>query len=204
MKMSMKTIIFAVSTIATFAECKKNKPALAIIKPHTYISQYTGEGAYLLDNTIEKLLQEKDYKPTKRVIYLYPRINDEVYKAKLHKISPEDELIYKQNNITVKKIDCSVTSKENLKKLKPYFSWWDILTKRYSARGHKAFKLISHNFNTIDVYITKIFMCDATFFATDHKGRIAILIDEDGRIVSILDDVKNEKEIFEAFGIHAQ
>lgn len=53
----------------------------------------------------------------------------------------------------------------------------------------------------IDVYIYKIFGCDAIYLYTSHATPIVVIIDENGNISHILDNVKSEQQIFDILKI---
>lgn len=202
MRLTMNCIMLVLCATAEFSHASKNNTYLTQqIKPYTYTSDYiTREANYLLGNTLDKSAPGKSCSTTKRVVYIYPNRKGTAYANTLHNISPEDMLIYQQNNIVVSKISCSLIPKDSLKKLKPRFYWWSIFL-GHDTIGYKAFLLCSKNLKEIELYAIKKFMCDGIFFATTHQGIIAILIDEADRIISILDNVKEEKEIFIEFGI---
>lgn len=147
------------------------------------------------------------YNGEKILLYIYPEgiSKDGVIKEE-HLTSLEDAAIYKRNNVVVWKKNCEFKTMHNLKKIEGGF--WrglgSILTgaiwKNRPVANRECY-FISDDNKKIDLWASQVFMSDLTFYYTSHKGRIAILIDEKGYIVSILDDVKSERDIFRAFGI---
>ncbi len=196
--MKSQNILFVLTAlivaIPTLTICKsKETSAIEIVKPRTNISEY-------ISPIVHPFLYARACGQGKRVLYVYPWSDH----YNTHVLSPEDAALYKKNNIAVSKQDCSLVTIDQLKELKPSFfkfmrcCWGGARVKTYAW---KAFSLISDANKKIEIYGSRFYGNDMTFYLTSHVDRIALLIDEKGAIVSILDNVKSEKDIFKAFGI---
>ncbi|MCX5923916.1 MAG: hypothetical protein NTZ68_00620 [Candidatus Dependentiae bacterium] len=163
---------------------QKNPTKVEIVKPGTNISTHPDFKRYFLGLLDGKKMAQK------KVLFI-----DSSSKV----ISPEDMDKYKAHNIEVKRQDCS-TKMPNLKISKSFLG--ALFTSE--LRITKPFlccSLASDLNKKIDIYSYKIIGCDKRFYFTSHPNRIAVLIDEKGNIISILDNVKNEEDVFKAFSI---
>lgn len=195
MKISTLAVMLASLTVAPQATmCKKSATqAIEVVKPHTNISANHDFHYHILNN-----YDNTPFKGKKIVVYMYPSCNNAWYK---HTLSAADADTYEKNNIVVKKRDCDFITSDQLKKTKTKISWWNIFFGKRQYCTRLCFSLQSDTHKKIDIYITRTAFCDAKWYSTTHKGRIALLIDEEGNIVSILDNVTSEKDIFTAWGI---
>ena len=178
-------IIFPADTL-----CKKQKTP-EIIKSHSNISSSS------CLSYIHDIVHIRNITGKKIVNYFYLDKDADRY-SREHLLSPEDAAIYEKNNMIAIKTPCELGAKVKVQKANVAKV---LLGLGNSSFTWHAFTLISDTRKKIDIYISRIFGCDAKFYATPYKGRIAILIDEEGYIVSILDDIKSEDDIYTAFGI---
>lgn len=121
-----------------------------------------------------------------------------------HPLSSEDASRYQKNNIVVRLADCELDGanvQEQEGSLLRSFLYHTFGFGDVPLWTWHAYSLCADNNTIINIFISKTFGCDARFYATPHKGRIAILVDEEGFIVSILDNVASEDEIFTAFNV---
>ena len=148
----------------------------------------------------------------KRVINIYPaqrfsKLEENYDRAAMYMtvnhyiLSATDSDIYKENDIALYNKDCIHMTPDEIQNEKTTIHWWN----RFIGNPWwttLCLSLVSNTNKKIDIYVTKnlVDRC-MTSYVTTNTGRIAILIDEKGKIISILDDVKSEKEIFKAFGI---
>lgn len=208
MKNSTIALALTVFIVATpmLTECKSKKVnPIEIVRPHTHLSEYSSDDARgllcnLRFNEECRVIHDVIHTTKRMVIYLYPMNAETVFIDEMHTISLQDNAIYNKNNITLSKRDCTFETVDQLKKLKPRASLLMFFGKD-RWYGNKSFSLISDTNKIIDIYVSRTFGCDGKYLSSSHEGRIAILIDEKGYIVSILDDVKSEKDIFNAFGV---
>lgn len=126
-----------------------------------------------------------------------------------HLLTPEEYQLYKAHGIVILKKDCrsdwnnkalyNALVRQNSKAAKkvggekytPYMTLFSDNNKErmiYNCESTKWFKMCRDSIET-------------SRLTTLHHGKIAILIDELGNIVHILDNVKSEKDIFNAFNI---
>ncbi len=141
-----------------------------------------------------------EYKSEKIVLYLYPGYQN------YHDLTLKDYSKYKENNIAVLKQDCNFSTAKDLQakyKNNSSLPFWML----YLRGGQVTFTypigitLITNTNKKIDFYVSSYLGCDAKYYSMTYLHPIAILIDENGYIVSILDDVKSEQAVFKAFGI---
>ena len=193
-------LISLIVVVPTPTLCKKSKkaPKVEIVKSHTHVSEspkFRKFSSLFID------FGSKENSGKKMVCYLYTHTTPWPYD---HVLSPEDAALYKKNNIIVKKDDCELGVKEKhwiskalLIPLIPLL----LVGMRINGLTDLYFSLLSDAGKKIDIYESMPVLSDSRFYSTPHKNRIAVLIDENGYIVSILDNVKSEDDIFKAFNI---
>ena len=140
---------------------------------------------------------------TKRIVlYISPLQN--------HALSVKDYDRYLSNNIVVLGRSCELNSplknhtkghKNSKTSVGAFIRWISGSKKNPYTKPYKFCSLLSDNNTLIDIYVYKHFGCDGKHYFTSHPTPIAVLIDEKGNILQILDNVQSEEDIFNAFGI---
>ncbi len=181
----------------------KNTPKINTIKPNTHISQYSIFDCIPSSNTQKKVLYlypEFEIKNQDAKTYMYASNGHQVICwggstgriTNNHLLKEDDYKKYKDSNIIMVKRDIAHI-KPRYKQAKGSLLNYSIMSdrnKKINVYKKKAPSRFSSNSCAI-----------STNYFTVHPIRIAILIDEHGNIVHILDNVKSEQDIFKAFNI---
>ena len=150
--------------------------------------------------------ENHEYKGEKIVLYLYPSKTVNGFSCSYHELSLQDYNKYKENNIVVLKKDCSFSTAKDLQakyKNNSSLPFWMLCLRGGQVNFTYPIltTLITNTNKKIDLYVSSYLGCDAKYYSMTHSHPIAILIDEQGYIISILDDVKSEQDVFKALGI---
>jgi len=197
MKISKIAFVFTALIVTTSMTiiCKSSKKTV-VIKPHAHCD-------------IQSLLNKKYNTNQKKVIFIRPWQDMKHISEDL--ILCLESISYNGNKVEVSEMYCEVQDIDFLKNWKPHFSNY---VNRFFMRGtfnldgcifaHKAFSLISDTNKKIDIYAIRYNDSNETlWYSMSHKGCIAIFIDEQDTVISILDDFKFEKDdIFKIFDIN--
>lgn len=188
--LTSKVLLSFIGARITLDTIKSPAADTVVIKPGMHISAEQLKAARLSTHFDEK---------RKIVVYL-----DEFVKEGPYIVAPlsaEACACYEKNNITVVQNNCGLGKAPEVQEYSTKKIIKNVKNHQYHVT-RKYCTLISDANKNIDIYVSKMFGCDARYYVTSHPTRIAILIDETGYIVGILDDVQNEYDVLKAFGMY--